>query len=140
MTPANLVALFVVPFIHSAFSVECAIRSLRAKAFRARGKYNVAICSGLVGLLLMATWVYCHVVQEPNVCFASLVWYISRYGTETLILLSISAGLTLFSTITIFVRLSKVTTVDRQQRIAASRIVYYNVLGLVSLVCAHFVN
>jgi hypothetical protein len=88
----------------------------------------------------MATWVYSHVVREKDVCFASLVWYISQYGIETLILLSVSAGLTLFSTITIFARLSKAATIDRQQRIAASRIVYYNVLGLVSLVCTRLIG
>jgi hypothetical protein len=79
--------------------------------------------------------VYSHVVREPNLCFASLVWYISRYGEETLILLSVSTGLIMFSTIIIFIRLSMATLIDKQQRIAASRIVYYNVLGLVSLVC-----
>lgn len=78
---------------------------------------------------------YSHVVREPNLCFASLVWYISRYGEETLILLSVSTGLIMFSTIIIFIRLSMATLIDKQQRIAASRIVYYNVLGLVSLVC-----
>ena len=135
MDPANEAALFIVPFIQTVFSLECAIRSLRINPFRARGKYDVAICGGVITLMLIGTWVYSHVVKEPDACFASLVWYISRYGEETLIILSASAGLMIFSTITIFVRLSMATAVDKQQRIAASRIVYYNVLGLVSLVC-----
>ena len=88
--------------------------------------------------MLIGTWVYSHLVPEANFCFGSLVWYISRYGEESLILLSVSTGLMLFSIITIFVRLSMVTTIDKQQRIAASRIVYNNVLGIVSLVCLLF--
>jgi hypothetical protein len=134
--PADGAALFIVPFIQAVFSLECALRSLRKKSFQARGKYDVAICGGVITLMLIGTWVYCHVVQEPNECVASLVWYISRYGEETLTLLLVSAGLMLFSTIAIFIRLSVATTVDKQQRLAASRIVYYNVLGLVYLVGA----
>jgi hypothetical protein len=129
-------ALFIVPFIQAIFGLECALRSLRKEPFSARGKYSVPACCGTVALMLIGTWVYSHLVPEPNSCFATLVWYISRYGEESLILLSVSAGLMLFSAITIFVRLSMVTLIDKQQRIAASRIVYYNVLGIVSLVCA----
>lgn len=129
-------ALFILPFIQAVFGVECALRSIRKKAFCARGKYSVAICCGAVVLMLLGTWLYSHLVPEPHTCFASLVWYISRYGVQSLILLSLSAGSMLFSAIIIFVRLSMVTVIDRQERIAASRIVYHNVLGVVSLVCA----
>lgn len=135
-------ALFILPFIQAVFGVECALRSIRKKAFCARGKYSVAICCGIVVLMLLGTWLYSHLVPEQDNCFASLVWYISRYGVQSLILLSVSTASMLFSAIIIFVRLSMVTVIDRQQRIAASRIVYHNVLGVVSLafVIPYFVS
>jgi hypothetical protein len=40
----------------------------------------------------------------------------------------------ILSAITIFVRLSTVNLIDEHQRIAASRMVYYLTLGIVSLV------
>jgi hypothetical protein len=85
-------------------------------------------------VMLIGTWVYSHVVPENNKCFASLVWYISRYGEVGLILLSVSAGIMMFNATTIFIRLSMVKIIDKQQRISASRIVYYHILGIVSLV------
>ena len=106
----------------------------------ARGKYDVAICCGVITVMLIGTWVHSHVVPENNTCFASLVWYISRYGKVGLILLSTSAGIMMFSAITIFIRLSMVKIIDKQQRIAASRIVYYHVLGIVSLVSERVIS
>jgi hypothetical protein len=49
-------------------------------------------------------------------------------------LLSVSAGLMTLAAVVIFVRLSTVTLIDEHQRIAASRMVFYLVLGIVSLV------
>jgi hypothetical protein len=132
---ADDAALFVVPYIQAVFGLEFAIRSLRRKPFQARRKYDFAICCGVISLMLIGTWAYSHVRPEHNICAASIVGYISRYSKEGLIILSTSAGLMLFSAITIFIRLSMVHMIDKQQRIAASRIVYYQILGVVSLVC-----
>jgi hypothetical protein len=49
-------------------------------------------------------------------------------------LLIITGALMVVSAVTIFVRLSTVSLIDEHQRIAASRMVYYLVLGIVSLV------
>lgn len=131
---ADDTALFVVPYIHAVFGLEFAIRSLRRQPFQARGKYDFAICCGVISLMLIGTWVYSHVRPEHDFCTASIVGYISRYSKEALIILSASAGLMLLSAITIFVRLSMVHGIDKQQRIAASRIVYYEILAVISLV------
>jgi hypothetical protein len=63
-----------------------------------------------------------------------LVWFITRYGKLGFVLLSTAGGLMILSAITIFVRLSTVNQIDEHQRIAASRMVYYLALGIVSLV------
>jgi hypothetical protein len=73
-------------------------------------------------------------MKEPDFCFASLMWFITAYGSLGLVLLSIVAALMIISAIIIFVRLSTVNLIDEHQRIAASRMVYYLVLGIISLV------
>lgn len=128
------VALFIVPYIQLVFGLECAMRSLRKFPFQPRGKYDVTICCGMIVLMLIGTWLPSHLFPEPDVCFASLVWFITRYAQLAFILLSVAGGLMLISAITIFTRLSMVNMIDQDQRIAASRMVYYMVVGIVSLV------
>jgi hypothetical protein len=83
--------------------------------------------------MLVGTWLPSFFVHS-NICFASLVWYVMRYGVLGLKLLIATGGLMILSAVIIFVRLSTVSLIDEHQRIAASRMVYYLVLGLVSLV------
>lgn len=130
----NRTALFVVPYIQLVFGLECAIRSLRRSPFHARGKYDVTICCATVVLLLIGTWIPSNINPQFDNCFASLVWYISRFALETTVLLAAAGGLMILSVLIIFIRLSRVNTLDEHQRIAASRMVYYLVMGIVSLV------
>lgn len=127
-------ALFIVPYIQVVFGVECAFRSLRSQPFQARRKHDVKIYIGLIVVMLIGTWIPSNLMKEPDTCFASLMWFITRYGFLGLVLLSIVAGLMLISAIIIFIRLSTVNLIDEHQRIAASRMVYYLVLGVLSLV------
>lgn len=127
-------ALFIVPYIQLVFGIECALRSLRKLPFQARGKYDVTICCVAIVLMLIGTWIPSHIKEQPDHCFASLIWFITRFGLECLVLLSVAGGLMILSAITIFVRLSTVNLIDQHQRIAASRMVYYLVLGIVSMV------
>lgn len=113
------------------------MRSLRKTPFQPRGKYDVTICTGVIVLMLIATWVPEHIKPEPDHCFASLVWFVSKSGVNGLALLSVSGGLSILSAIVIFYRLNTTTLIDHNQRIAASRIVYYVIISTISLVsCA----
>ena len=127
-------ALFIVPFLQTVFGIECALRSLRRLPFQARGKYDVVICSFVVVVMTVGVWIISHVTPEPDSCFASLIWYVSAFGFEGMIIFSVCSGLMLISAMVIFIRLSSVNMIDQHQRIAASRMVYYLVLGMVSLV------
>lgn len=122
------------PYIQLVFGLECAIRSTKRLPFQPRGKYDVAICLVVVVLMLVATWIPSHLNPEPNKCFASLVWFVSSFGSEGFILLSTVVGMLIISALTIFIRLSTTQMIDQHQRIAASRMVYYIAVGIVSLV------
>jgi hypothetical protein len=116
------------------FGLECAIRSLRKGGFPARGKYDVSVCLAAIVLMLVITSIPTYARPETNYCFASLAWFVTRYGKMGLILLTACGGLAIVSATMIFHRLMTLTTTDQQQRIAASRMVYYLVLAVVSLV------
>jgi len=122
-------ALFIVPYIEVVFGLECMRRACRHKPFQPRGKYDVTICVIIILLMLVGTWIPSHLDPEPDHCFASLLWFISGFGETGFILLAAVLGLSIISAITICVRLSTFTTIDPHQRIAASRMVYYLVLG-----------
>ncbi|PBP21103.1 hypothetical protein BUE80_DR008048 [Diplocarpon rosae] len=126
-------ALFIVPLIQMVFGIECAIRSLRSAPFHARGKWDVTICLGAILLSLVGIWIPSHIWPQPRSCFASLVWFISGFGQLGFVLLCVAAGLMIATAITIFTRLSAVNVIDQHQRIAASRMVYHLVLGILSL-------
>ena len=128
--------MFIVPYIQLVFGTECAIRSFRSTPFQARGKWDVTICCGVVVLMLILTWIPSHVRPEPNACFASLIWFISKFGKLGFVMLTTVGALMIAAALTIFIRLSTVNLIDQHQRIAASRMVYYLVLGILSLVCS----
>ena len=130
----SIVAILLVPLIQVVFGLECALRSLRKVPFQARGKYDVTICLIVVSAMLIGSWIPTFISKQPAKCFASLLWFVSSFGTIVFLILAIAAGLMVISAVTIFVRLSTVSMVDQHQRIAASRMVYYLVIGIVSLV------
>jgi hypothetical protein len=94
----------------------------------------VTICLTVIVLMLVATSIPTHVRPETNYCFASLAWFVTRYGQVGLGLLATCGGLAIISATIIFYRLATVTTIDQHQRIASSRMVYYLVLAVVALV------
>ncbi|KAG9233045.1 hypothetical protein BJ875DRAFT_59285 [Amylocarpus encephaloides] len=126
-------ALFIVPYIQLVFGLEFAFRSLRSQPFQPQGRYTVPILGVIISLMLLGTWLMSRFIPERNVCFASLFWWLTRYGELGLIMFSVIATVMLISALTIFVRLSKFNFIDEHQRIAASRMVYYLVLGIISM-------
>jgi len=87
--------------------------------------------------MIIATWVPTQIWKEADKCFASLMWFVVNFGVLGLILLSVVALLMILSAVTIFYRLSTHKIIDQNQRIAASRMVYYLVLTLVGSVSLH---
>lgn len=83
--------------------------------------------------MLIGTWVPSFVFPEER-CFASLVWFIEKYGFLAFVMLSTVGGLMVMTAMVIFYRLSTVSYIEQNHRIAASRMVYYLALGIVSLV------
>jgi hypothetical protein len=60
-----------------------------------------------------------------NRCFGSLIWFPMRYDLLTLVLLIVLVSLLLLLAAIISIQLMRPADVDLNERIAASRMVYY---------------
>ncbi|KAI9746385.1 MAG: hypothetical protein M1818_000098 [Claussenomyces sp. TS43310] len=126
-------ALFLVPYILVVFGTECSLKSLTEPPFGARRKYDVTICLGIIALMVLGTWLPTHISPQSGHCFASLMWFMTDFGLLGLSLLALSLGLSLVNALIVSYRLLTVTCIDKDQRIAASRMVCYLILSVVSL-------
>lgn len=128
----GLPALFLVPYIQLVFSVEISLRGLRRKPFPKRGKYTMAICLFVVCMLVLINFLVADLDRAPDFCFASLFWYIAVYSRGSFaVLLAIDVILVICLTI-ISVRLTHSTEIEISERVAASRMVYYLALAILS--------
>lgn len=127
----RITAVFIVPFTHLVFGVETAFRGIRSQ-FAPRGKWGVGKCIGTLGVFTIAALVVASVDRAPDFCFASLYWFVKVYAPGSFgVLLSVSVIL-LVAVGIIFIKLSKSHMIDPTERMAASRMVYYLTLGVIS--------
>jgi hypothetical protein len=131
------IAVFIAPYTQFVFGVEIAIRALRKKPFAPRGKYNVSVCLSIVGMLLLANFLIAGFDRSPNFCLTSLFWFVAHYSVICFGLLVAIATVVLGSAVIVFVRLHRSIKVEVTARVAASRMVYYLALAVISTVC-HF--
>ncbi|ROW06016.1 hypothetical protein VMCG_04637 [Cytospora schulzeri] len=126
-----LPALFIAPYIQLVFGVETAVRGVRSQ-FSARRKWTVALCLGFVATFLLVSLFVAVGNKAPDYCFASLFWIIEHFAVGGFVLfLLISIALVIAISI-ILVKLCRSHMVEPVERLAASRMVYYLALGLIS--------
>ncbi|KAK4173111.1 hypothetical protein QBC36DRAFT_195416 [Triangularia setosa] len=133
MALVMLPAVFLAPFIQLVFGVELTIRALRKEIFAPRGKWNVSICSALVGLFTLAMFLVADFDQSPNFCLTSLFWFVAHYSTACFGLLTAIASILIICTVVIFIKLHSSIQIEVTARVAASRMVYYLALGAISI-------
>ena len=124
-------ALFIAPYTQLVFGVETAVRGVRSRFF-ARREWTVAICIGIVAVLLLLTLLVAIANKAPDFCFASLFWFLEYYATGCFILLLGILVVLIIAIVTIFVKLCTSHIIEPVERVAASRMTYYLALGLVS--------
>ncbi|VBB76323.1 Putative protein of unknown function [Podospora comata] len=133
MALVMLPAVFLAPFIQLVFGVELTLRALRKELFAPRGKWNVSICSALVGLFTLAMFLVADFDQSPNFCLTSLFWFVAHYSTACFGLLTAIASVLIICTVVIFIKLHSSIQIEVTARVAASRMVYYLALGAISI-------
>lgn len=126
-----LPALFIAPYIQLVFGVETAVRGFRSH-FSARRRWTVAICLGIVAALLLVSLLVAFGDKAPDYCFASLFWILEHYAVGGFVLFLLISIALVIAVGTIIMRLIRSHAVDPTERMAASRMVYYLVLGIIS--------
>lgn len=128
-------AVWIVGFVLLVFATEAVYRGLRKNRFAPRGRWNTPICWTIVVIMLALTSIAPIIrPRRDDRCLASLLLWASPWSdiaivvTSSLIFLYIVLGLILT------VQLVRTVKLEREERIAASRIVYYLALGVVVFV------
>ncbi|KAI4137377.1 MAG: hypothetical protein LQ341_005171 [Variospora aurantia] len=107
------------------FGLETTFRSLHRKRFQPQTRWNIRLCILAIMLMTTMTWIPSYVSPARPRCLASLVWWTKHLAKVGLVL---SSGLLLTFLVcagVITVQLIRTINMSRDQRIAATRTVYY---------------
>lgn len=129
-----LPSFLMVPYMQFTFGVEATIQALRPNnTFSARNKWSLQACLAIPLLGSIGTYVLTRFVLPPNFCFASLVFFLRRWALGCFgIIVAIASTLLVGSGI-VFYRLYQVSGIGEQQRITASWMAWFMVLGGISM-------
>ena len=90
------------------------------------------ICFVLIKILLVATGLVAFFIRAPNFCFASLFWFVAKWAEGAFALLAIIDVALVGCIVVIYMKLTRYTTIENSERVGASRIVYYLIVGVLS--------
>lgn len=127
-----ILAIFIVPYIQLVFGLEVAFRALKKRPFPPRGKWNIAICLVIVKVLLVITGLVGVFVQPPTFCFASLFWFVAKWAKGGFAILLIITVVLATCIAIIFTKLTRYSIIEDSERVAASRMVFYLALAVVT--------
>ena len=116
------------------FALETTIRSVRRSRFRARGKWDTFICLAAIIFAVTGTFLPALLIPAPDRCLATLIWWTEHYAKVAVVLGLSIIVLFLFSAAIITTQLLRTVKMDRDERIAATRVVYYLVLNVFTIV------
>jgi hypothetical protein len=127
-------AIWIVVLTTFAFGIETTLRSFRKLHFGARGAFETPACALLVIVMLAVLWVIAFLMPAQEQCLGPLVWWTSNYAKVAVVL----AGCLILSQVicatVIIVQLLKFDKIDRDERVASSRMVYSLALSVIILV------
>lgn len=121
----TLPAMFIIGYITLVFGGEMAWRACAKERFAPRGKWNTAICVGVVSFLLVLTWMPTIIWPMFDRCFGSLIWFTMRYDLLILVLLCVLVVALLTLAAVVSIQLMRSPRVDAHERISASRMTYF---------------
>lgn len=114
--------------------LETTFRSLHRKRFQPQTRWNIRLCILAIILMTTMTWIPSYVLPARPRCLASLVWWTKHLAKVGLVL---SSGLLLTFLVcagVITVQLIRTINMSRDQRIAATRTVYYLAISALIMV------
>lgn len=119
------------PYIQLLFGLETTVQALRRQPFQRQSKWTILACVLIAMIGTVAMYVVTRVIKPPDFCYASLFWFVQTWRVESFALLTAIACTLIIGAIIIFVRLHQDTSIGVIERAAASRMVYYMILGAI---------
>ncbi|KAH0534164.1 hypothetical protein FGG08_007242 [Glutinoglossum americanum] len=118
-------AIWLVPITIKVFAAETAIRALRNPRFPPRGRKTIPACLAAILILIVVMWAPSRIYPAEDRCIASLMFYIRSKGKAGVVSILCIAGVIIISLVITLVQLSRNVQIRKDERIAASRMVYY---------------
>ena len=107
------------------FGAETTFRSLQRTKFSNRSRWHIPTILGSIVVLIILLWAVSNVFPTKGMCFTGLIWWTARYFKLAIVICSGMLFSFVTSAIIITVQLVKTIKIDRAERIAATRVVYY---------------
>lgn len=131
----NTLGVWIVANVLLVFGLETAARGFQRKRFAPRGRWNTPICWSIVGVMFIFTWIPSKVrPPKRDKCLASLIWWAAPWSHLAILLNSITIVVYVGTALAIGLQLFRSVKIRREDRIAASRMVYYLGIGIVLMV------
>ncbi|KAL9041460.1 MAG: hypothetical protein Q9180_001265 [Flavoplaca navasiana] len=122
-------ALWIVPYTMFVFGLETTVRSLHSKRFPCQKRRSLLCCLVVIPVAILLTWIPSYSSPSKGICVATLVWWTTNYAKIGLIIGSGLLFANVVCAVVITTQLMRTTNIDHDQRIAASRVVYYLILS-----------
>lgn len=121
--------IWLVPYTMLVFGLETTFRSLHKDRFQHQKRWNIMFCVTAAIILTLVTWVPAKVFSRRRACLASLVWWTADWTKVGLVLASGLLLTFLVCAAVIIAQLARTITMNRDQRISATRTAYYLVIS-----------
>ncbi|KAL9596539.1 MAG: hypothetical protein Q9219_005717 [cf. Caloplaca sp. 3 TL-2023] len=121
--------LWLVPYTMLVFGLETTFRALHKKRFQVQKIRDIWLCVVAILILTLVTWLPTRLFPARRTCLASLVWWTTNFAKIGLVLASGLFFTFLVCAMVITVQLIRTIKMSRDQRIAATRIVYYLIVS-----------
>jgi hypothetical protein len=129
-------AVFIVPYIQLVFTLETTSRALRSAPLPPRSKWTVAICLTVIKIALLTTGLVAFFIRAPDFCFASLFWFVQKWATGGFVLLISIVVILAVCAVIIYLKLTRYSMIEDDERVSASRMIYYITLAIIPNVSA----
>ena len=111
------------------FGLETTFRSLRRVRFPSRNRWHIPTALAVIAVMIFFAWTATNIFPTRGKCLTGLIWWTARYAKLATVL---SSGLLVLypaSAVVITIQLVKTVKVDKAERIAATRVVYYLIVN-----------
>lgn len=133
----NMVALWLVFFTKMVFGLETSFRSTRRVRFSSRPPWHITSAIAVIATMVFAAWAATNAFPTKSRCLSSLIEWTAPYAKLAVVLASGLLFLYPASAVIISIQLVKTVKIDKLERIAATRMVYYLVLNTCLVVCTN---